>query len=242
MERLNKFISRCGEASRRKAEELIRAGAVSVNGKIVSAVLLVDPDLDEVCVNGRKISPPDRLVYYMINKPIGYASTLSDPHIDRTVKDLLPVSERIFPVGRLDVDSCGLLILTNDGELTHKLTHPSYEHEKEYEVFASWIIKYPGRTKGRALLLKFEEGVLIDGIKTLPAKVDCRKIDETGILFRIVLKEGRNRQIRKMCEAVGLSVRSLTRLRIGKLELGDLMPGEFRKIKLEDIVDSPFIR
>lgn len=237
MERLNKFISRCGAASRRKAEELIAGGAVSINGKVVEpGPILINPDTDEVKINGIRISPDEKFVYYMLHKPEGYATTVSDPHQDMTVMDLIPSNPRVFPVGRLDLNSSGLLLLTNDGELANLLTHPSFEHEKEYEVFASWNMKFPGRIKAKKLLSSMEGGIMLDGKQTSPSVIEPRRVDESGILFRIILREGRKRQIRRMCESVGLEVRTLKRIRIGRLLLGDLIPGDYAEISRSDIL------
>lgn len=239
VERLNKYIARCGIASRRKADELIAAGRVSVNGvPAPPSGLMIDPDKDSVTVDGSGLEASEHPVYYKLNKPAGYYSTVSDPHVDddMTVCSLVPAEPRVFPVGRLDAGSCGLIILTNDGELANMLTHPSFEHEKEYEVFASWEKHFPGKTKGRKIVISMERGLNLEGKMTLPAKVEIRRIDESGVLFRIILKEGRNRQIRKMCELLGLKVLTLQRIRIGGLLLGELLPGDYEIISKEDIL------
>lgn len=237
MERLNKFVASCGAASRRRADELIREGRVLVNGtKPPPEGVMIDPASDVVELDGKRLSVPERHVYYKVNKPAGYVSTVSDPHADLTVCDLVPPEPRVFPVGRLDADSCGLIVLTDDGDLANRLTHPSFEHEKEYEVFASWARSFPGKSAGRRLVSSLGKGVELDGRMTLPAAVEVRRIDESGVLFRIVLKEGRNRQIRRMCESVGLRVATLMRIRIGGLLLGDLLPGDFEEICREDLV------
>lgn len=235
--RLNKYIAECGYSSRRKADELIENGFVSVNGKIVTEnPFFIESDSDIVEVEGKSINLPEEFVYYMVNKPEGYVSTVSDPHATMTVCDLVPSEPRVFPVGRLDVDSCGLILLTNDGEFANILTHPSFDHEKEYEVFASWNIKFPGKKKAKKLLSKMANGILIDGKMTREAVVESRRIDETGILFRIILKEGRKRQIRKMCSTLGLEVKNLKRIRIGKFILEDLIPGDYVKVNKSDIL------
>ncbi len=235
MERLQKYISRCGFASRRKAEELIRQGRVFVNGKQAPAEgMLVSVD-DTVVVDGNILRLPEELVYYLLYKPEGFLCTLSDPHAIHTIMELLPDSPRTFPVGRLDLDSSGLIICTNDGEFANRLAHPSFEHEKEYEVYAVWKKSAPARLQARKIISRLETGIMLDGKETAPAKVDIRKLDESGVLFRIVIHEGRNRQVRRMCDAIGLDVKVLKRIRIGHLEIQSMLPGEYIKLSNDDI-------
>lgn len=222
--RLQKHLSECGIASRRKAEELIAAGKVKINGHIAEIGSKVDPKRDKVTVRGRAVVPVNEKVYIMLNKPRGFVTTMSDELERKTVSDLVSdAGNRIFPVGRLDRDSEGLLIMTNDGDFANKLTHPSSHVNKTYRV----------TVKGAAeeeQLLKMKEGILLDGRKTLPC--DCfvaeRKPDRTVLIF--VLNEGRNRQIRRMCEAVGLEVLRLKRTEIAGVKLGMLPQGKWRPL------------
>src|SRR4051812_19140985 len=220
LERLQKYISQAGIASRRHAEELIVAGKVKVNGKIVKELgTKVDPDRDRVEVDHQKIQV-QKLVYLIMNKPKRYLTTRSDPRARKTVYDLLPADLRnvVWPVGRLDFLTEGLLIFTNDGELTQHLTHPSAEHEREYEAVLDKEL-----SSGR--IEKLETGMIIAGKKTAPAKI---RTDGTTVY--ITIHEGWNRQVRKMFSAFGYTVRSLKRVRIGKLHLNDLQSGQYRKV------------
>jgi 23S rRNA pseudouridine2605 synthase len=217
MLRLQKYLAECGVASRRKAEELIAAGRVRVNGIVVSKLgSKVDPAKDKVAVDGRPAHPETEKIYLKMYKPRGYASSCVSQKGERTVLDLVQaVKERLYPVGRLDMSSEGLIILTNDGELANKLMHPRYEHEKEYEVGTY-------REVTGAMLEALKSGVMLDDEKTLPARVVL-----TGEKsFTIVLKEGKNRQIRRMVEAVSNKVVSLKRIRVNNITLGDLRPGQ----------------
>jgi pseudouridine synthase len=226
LERLQKFISQAGVASRRHAEVLIIQGQVKVNGKIVKELgTKIDPQKDKVEVDGKKIGL-QKLVYLVLNKPKRYITTRDDPRSRRTVFELLPQSLKniVWPVGRLDFDTEGLLIFTNDGELTQTLTHPSLEHEKEYEVILDKELS-AGRIE------KIQSGMMIDGKKTAPAKIRTN-----GTTVYITIHEGWNRQVRKMFGELGYSVRNLKRIRIGKLKLGDLKPGEFRNIQKSEII------
>ena len=201
MMRVQKFLSMAGVCSRRKGEELISAGRVSVNGKTVDQPgMQIDPEKDRVSVDGRPVRTRQKRVYIMLNKPAGYITSRSQRG-RKIVFDLVEVDERLNPVGRLDKDSTGLLLLTNDGALHHRLIHPSFDHEKEYAVETADPIE------DRALE-KFEKGLIVDGQKTRPARVvrmDARN-------FRIVLQEGRKRQIRRMVESVGGRVAALHRI------------------------------
>ncbi|MGN0450981.1 MAG: pseudouridine synthase [Acutalibacteraceae bacterium] len=222
--RLQKHLSECGIASRRKAEELIAAGKVKVNGHIAEIGARVDPKRDKVTVRGKTVVPVNEKVYIMLHKPRGFVTTMSDELGRKTVLDLVAdAGNRLFPVGRLDRDSEGLLIMTNDGDFANKLTHPSSHVNKTYRV----------TVKGAAeeeQLLQMKEGIVLDGRKTLPC--DCfiaeRKPDRTVIIF--ILNEGRNRQIRRMCEAVGLEVLRLKRTEIAGVKLGMLPQGKWRPL------------
>lgn len=231
-ERLQKFIARAGVASRRKAEELIAAGRVTVNGHIVKQPGISVQETDQVMVDGRPLKPAQHLVYYALNKPKGVITTSSDEQGRRTVLDLVPNRPRVVACGRLDAATTGLILLTNDGDLCYRLTHPKYEHEKEYAVVAT-INKGPSIEER---LRRLEQGVKLEEGMTSPAKIKHVRRQEMRIHFTIVLHEGKNRQVRRMCSAVGLDVVELTRTRIGKIELGDLPTGKWRLLKKEDVI------
>ena len=218
-ERLQKVLAAAGVASRRHVEEMVRAGRIRVNGHLARIGQRIDPDVDVVEVDGTAIGLRSDLVHYLLNKARGVVSTASDPQGRPTVLDGLPAEPRVYPVGRLDMDSEGLLLLTNDGDLARGLMHPSSGCEKEY------LVAVDGRTD-RGALRALREGVeLSDGI-TAPARVSS---PQRGML-RIVLTEGRNRQVRRMCAAVGLTVTRLVRTRIGPLRDVRLKPGEWREL------------
>ena len=222
--RLQKHLSACGIASRRKAEELIEAGKVRVNGRIASLGDKVDPKRDKVTVRGKNVVAVTQKMYIMLHKPRGYVTTMSDEFDRKNVSDLVKdVGVKVYPVGRLDRDSEGLLIMTNDGELANIITHPSSHVNKTYRV-----------TVGGAVdddqIKKLCEGVVIDGKKTLPCDVFVveRRTDRTVLNF--IIQEGRNRQIRKMCDTVGLEVLRLKRIEIAGVKLGGLKPGSWREL------------
>jgi pseudouridine synthase len=228
VERLHKFLSQAGVSSRRKCEELIAAGRVKVNGETVSALgSKVDPEHDRVEVDGQPVALPQEHVYLLLNKPAGYVSTVRDPQGRPTVVDLVNQAQRLYPVGRLDQDSEGLLLLTNDGELTQRLTHPSYEHEKEYQVLVE------GRPTQNALQ-RLRAGVELEDGLTCAADVTVVRIDTGGTWLRFVIHEGRKRQLRRMCDAVGHPARRLIRVRLGTLTLGDLPPGQHRPLTAQE--------
>ena len=226
-ERLQKYISQAGIASRRHAEELILAGKVKVNGRVVKILgTKVDSAKDKVEVDGKKIGQ-QKLIYLVLNKPKRYMTTRNDQRARRTVFDLLPAELKnvVWPVGRLDFDTEGLLVFTNDGELTQAMTHPSMEHEKEYEVILD-------KELSRGRIEKIETGMMIDGKMTAPAKIKT-----AGTTVHIVIHEGMNRQVRKMFGELGFSVRNLKRIRIGKLKLGNDLPvGKFIFLDKSQIV------
>ena len=232
-ERLQKIISSAGLASRRQAEEWILAGRVAVNGEVVRELgAKADWDADRIEVDGKPLKRAHR-VYYLLNKPYGVITSLQDPEGRKTVADLAAtagVTERVYPVGRLDYDTEGLLLLTNDGELTQGLSHPRFEVEKEYEVDVE-------ERPMPDLLKMLEHGVrLADGL-TAPAKTYPPVIAENGYWrFRIVIHEGRNRQVRRMAESVGLTPRRLKRVRYGFLTLGDLKAGALRPLAAAEVV------
>ena len=215
--RLQKFLSAAGVCSRRKGEEFIKAGRISVNGEVIVELgTKIDPDQDRVEVDGKAIQPSNTLVYIALNKPKDYVTSCSHPG-QKVVVDLVDVSERIYPVGRLDKDSTGLLLLTNDGRLHHRLSHPSFDHEKEYDVTVA-------RPISEGALKKMRDGLPLMGTKTRPARIS--RISHRR--FRIVLQEGKNRQIRRMVRKVGNEVTRLQRQRFASIKLGNLPPGKWR--------------
>ena len=223
LERLQKILSARGIASRRKAEEYITAGLVTVNGTVATLGQKADPDVDKIEVSGKVMEARQEMLYYLMYKPRGVITENVSRvgSTEKTVLNLIPPALRgkIYPVGRLDKDSEGLLLLTNDGVLAYRLTHPKFDHEKEYEVTVTHII-----TDGQ--LLKMKEGMTILGAKTKPARV--RRINASR--FMITLTEGKNRQIRRMCQKVGSPVETLKRVRIMTLEDTALKPGAIRPL------------
>jgi 23S rRNA pseudouridine2605 synthase len=223
MERLQKYLARAGIASRRKAEDLIILGRVTVNGKIAALGSKVQDD-DDVRLDGRRVEKVAETITYMLNKPTGYVTTAEDEMGRKTVLELLPQTPGLHPVGRLDMDSEGLLLLTTDGDLTLRLTHPRYEHEKEYRVWCK-----EGEL-GAGELAILEQGLELDDG---PAKALVAKRAEGGC--KLVLTEGRNRQVRRMLAKVGYSVTRLVRTRVARLELDDLPPGQYRELTESDL-------
>ena len=222
--KLLKYLATAGVASRRKAEELIRAGAVTVDGVVVTEPATEVPEGAVVAAEGARVSV-ERKRYFLVHKPVGVLSTAEDTHDRPIVTDLVGAPERLYPVGRLDADSSGLLLLTNDGELANRLTHPRYEVEKTYRVSA----RRPLSEADHALLAG---GVLLEDGPTLPAQV--RQLDDPRD-FEITLREGRNRQVRRMLEVLGNRVETLVRLKMGPLELGGLPPGEARELAKAEV-------
>ena len=226
-ERLQKVLSRVGFGSRRVCEDLIADGRVTVNGETAVLGRRVDTGHDEVSVDGVPIGVAPGLVYYLLNKPEGVVSTASDTHGRTTVVDLVPDDVRVYPVGRLDMDTSGLIILTNDGTLTNLVTHPSMGVEKEY--LAEVDCGPDGVANGA--LRRLREGIELEDGPTAPAQVGQKS---PGMLS-IVIHEGRNRQVRRMCEAVGHPVRRLVRVRIGPLRDRTLGPGEWRELTITEV-------
>ncbi|MBR4015691.1 MAG: rRNA pseudouridine synthase [Anaerotignum sp.] len=230
-ERLQKFLAEAGVASRRKAEELIVAGKIKVNGKTVTELgTKIDPRKDEITYLGKKISTKEtKHIYIMLHKPEGYVTTAKEQFGRPAVLDLIKgVEERIFPVGRLDYDTSGLLLLTNDGDLTYKLTHPKHDVDKTY------IARIYG-TPTEMDLQKFRRGVFVDGKRTKPAKIQILEKGERICTVEIIIHEGRNRQVRKMCEAIKHPVAQLKRVATGDLKLGDLPKGKFRHLTEKEV-------
>lgn len=227
--RLQKFLASCAVASRRKCEELIEAGAVKVNGQTAKLGDKVAPQ-DKVTVHGRRIvRGRERLVYVMLNKPRGFITTMQDEMGRKCVRELVEgVGERIFPVGRLDRDSEGLLLMTNDGELANQITHPSHHVPKTYRVTVG-----PDVPEEKLDLLR--TGVMVDGRMTSPAEVTVLVREPARTVLQIVILEGRNRQIRRMCEALDLEVRRLKRTAVGPVKLGMLHTGDWRFLSAEEL-------
>lgn len=228
--RIAKYMASTGVASRRKSEELIFAGRVQVNGQVVREPgTQIDPDTDRVLVDGRPTAPPEKKVYIMFNKPVGCVSTCQDDRGRKTVLDYIHgVEERIYPIGRLDFTTEGLLLLTNDGDLAMKLTHPRNEVGKRYYVVVN-------RSLTSADSKQLERGVFIEGGKTAPAQIKIIKNVPERTELTMIIHEGRNRQVRRMFEAIGKEVVFLKRISIGDLNLGTLKKGEFRFLEPEEI-------
>lgn len=227
--RINKFLATSGVASRRASDQLIMDGVVKINGKVCSIGDDVDVSSDTVTVNGKIVNVVKKYEYYIMNKPKGYVCTVKDDKGRKTVMDLLPTkAKRLFPVGRLDYDSEGLLLFTNDGELTFKLTHPKNEVPKTYLVKTEKPVSEED-------LSKLRQGVYIDGVKTKKCNVKLIESTKTGSKLHITITEGRNRQVRKMFEAVNNNVDFLKRIKIGDLTLTGLNRGEVRQLSAREI-------
>jgi 23S rRNA pseudouridine2605 synthase/16S rRNA pseudouridine516 synthase len=230
MKRLQKVMAEAGVASRRKCEELIRDGKVKVNGKVVTEMgFKVEPSTALIEVEGKTLLP-EKKIYLLLNKPKGYVTTLNDPQKRPTVLDLIPqsIEQRIYPVGRLDYHTEGLLLLTNDGELTFALTHPKKEIEKTY---LAWVKKSPSEKE----LEQLRKGIELEDGPTSPAKVKVIKEKDGLTLLQITIHEGRKRQIRRMLKAIGYPVVNLKRIKIGPLSLGNLKKGECRHLTEEEV-------
>ena len=230
--RLQKIIAQAGLASRRAAEKLIADGRVTVNGEtVVEMGTKADPSRDDIRIDGRRLKSPERHRYILLNKPAGYVTTRSDPQRRRTVVDLLAgVKEYVYPVGRLDYDTQGLLLLTNDGDLAARLTHPRHEVDRTYEA------RVAGMPDDEAIE-RLRRGIPLDGRRTRPADVTLinkGRRDEDGVLH-VTIREGRNRQVRRMLEAVGHPVRSLRRTRFGPLTLRGLETGTWRELTAPEV-------
>ncbi len=225
--RINKYLAECGVASRRRSDDLVKDGCVTVNGKVATVGSEAD-ERDAVAVNGVLIKKPQKKVVYLLNKPKGYVTTVKDDKDRPTVMKLLPETDyRLFPVGRLDYDTEGMLLLTNDGELAFRLTHPKNEIPKTY------LVKVEGRLSDE-MLAKLRQGVEIDGVKTQKANVKLVESDKDHTKLHVTITEGKNRQIRKMFEAVGKDVVFLKRIKIGDLTLRGMDRGTCRKLSEEE--------
>ena len=227
-DRLQKILSARGIASRRKAEEMIEAGRITVNGRI--AVLGDTADLltDEILVDGSPLPPQTDYVYILLHKPRGYVTTLSDEKGRKNAAQLVAdCGTRVYPVGRLDMDSEGLLLFTNDGEFANRLMHPKHEVEKTYDT---WVVGYAPGAEAR-----LKTPIVLDGYRIRPPKVTLLKADGDRAMLRITIHEGRNRQVRRMCQAAGMTVTRLRRISEGKLRLGDLPLGKWRYLTAEEV-------
>lgn len=229
-ERVQKILAQAGYGSRRSCEELISAGRVRVNGQKISLGDKADAGLDLITVDGRPVRAKEPLVYIALYKPRGVITTVTDPNDRPAVRDLVPVEGNLFPVGRLDYDSEGLLLMTNDGDLANKLTHPRYEHQKEYKVL---VASHPDEDQ----LSKWKRGVVLeDGFKTGPAEVKVISKQGKGTWLNVILKEGHKRQIREMGKQTGLPVVRIIRVRMGNLLLGSMKPKEWRYLTPQEVI------
>lgn len=226
--RINKYIASAGVTSRRKADELIQDGAVKVNGAVLMNPGYHVEDGDVVEVNGTTIKPATKLVYYLLNKPTGYVTSTSDDEGRAVVTELVPDTVRVFPVGRLDYNTSGLLILTNDGELSNKLMHPSHEFDKKYVARVKGIVS-------RAEAARLAAGIDIGGFVTSPAEVNLIRHDKNSTIAEITIHEGKNRQVRRMFAAIDHPVEELTRVALGKLTIGKLAVGQCRKLSPAEV-------
>ena len=227
--RLQKYMADCGVASRRKCEEIITAGKVKINGHVAGLGDKVNPKKDLVTVYGKRINSTSRNYYIMLHKPRGYVTTVSDERGRKTVMELVKdIDARIYPVGRLDRDSEGLLLMTNDGAFANAMTHPKHNFAKTYRVTVRPAVSDEA-------LYNLRNGIEIDGRKTAPCEVTVISQEQGRVVLEFVLREGRNRQIRKMCEAVGIEVARLKRTSIGSLKLGMLPQGKWRELNENEI-------
>ena len=227
--RLNKYIASAGICSRRKADELIAAGNVKVDGAVIHEMGYDVKEGQQVVVNGKPIEAAQKKVYVAVNKPWGYVTTMNDDKDRATVADLVAdIPERLFPVGRLDYNTTGLLLMTNDGDLTYRLTHPKHEVYKTYVAVVSGVLS-------DARIARLRRGVDIGGFVTSPAKVRVLRQNRKSTVVEISIHEGKNRQVRKMFSAVGNKVQSLERVAIGDIRLGHLQEGHYRKLTQQEI-------
>jgi 23S rRNA pseudouridine2605 synthase len=229
MIRLNKYLSQAGIASRRSCDDLIMAGMIKVNGEVIDQVgVSIDEKTDRVEYQGKPVSLPDEYIYIILNKPKGIMTTARDQYERKTVLDLIPLNKRIYPVGRLDSDTSGLLLVTNDGMMTHALIHPRYKIPKKYHVMLDKKLKPISK-------YTFEHGLELDGQKTAPCKLQEIRIIDNASFVEVELHEGRNRQIRRMFELLGYRVQRLERISFGPLILTGLRRGEWRYLTRREI-------
>ncbi len=228
--RLNKFLAQAGVASRREVDKMIVEGRITVNGRVVRILgTKIDDEKDRVELDGKRVEKEEEMIYLMLNKPPGYLVTLKDPFRRPTIKELLPsLKERIYPVGRLDYDSEGLLLLTNNGELAHRLAHPRYRVPKNYVVEVKGVPK-------SSKISRLERGVYIDGKKTAPARIAKLSGSAKKTLLRIEIHEGRKREVKRMFEAVGHRVLRLKRIGFGGLRLSKLQTGKWRFLTRKEV-------
>ena len=227
--RLNKFLASAGVASRRHSDQLILEGKICVNGKVVNTPgVQINEKKDKVTYDGKELSLPSSFVYIKLNKPKGYICSASDEKGRKTIYDLIPTEERLFSIGRLDYDTEGLIILTNDGDFANRVAHPSFSLEKEYQVTVEGKIV-------ESELAVMRKGAVVDGERMPPAKVTLLSGDEKTTKLSVVINEGQNRQVRRMFEAIGRVIILLKRVRIGGVKLGGLSRGEFRDLKEEEL-------
>jgi 23S rRNA pseudouridine2605 synthase len=228
-ERLQKYMARCGVSSRRKAEELILNGCVKVNGAVVTELgTKVNPEKDVVAVENKIISEAKEFIYIKLYKPEGYVTTVKDQFGRKTVLDLINIKERIYPIGRLDYNTSGLLLLTNDGDLANKLMHP------KFHIYKTYIADVEGKISDEAIM-RLKSGVKIEDYKTAPARVNLIKYNGSNSIVQISIYEGKNRQVRKMLQEVGHTVRTLKRISFGKINLADLKLGAWTHLSEEEI-------
>lgn len=228
-ERLQKILAYAGYGSRRSCEDLIEAGRVTVNGEVAHLGSKADIEKDQIKLDGKHIKPPEAFQYIVLYKPRGVLSSVSAPDPRPTVRDLVPVGGNLYPVGRLDVDSEGLILLTNDGDLANQITHPRYGHEKEYRVL---VARHPDEKQ----LAAWRHGVILqDGYHTAPVNVEVENHSGKGTWLRVIMKEGRKRQIRETCQQIGLPVVSILRVRIGTIRLGTMKPRQWRALTPNEI-------
>ena len=228
--RLNRYLAKCGVASRRKCDDIITSGRVGINGKTITTLGTdVNIEHDEVTVDGQVVKPVEEKIYIVLHKPVGYVTSVKDTHKRQTVLDLVSIKERIYPVGRLDINSEGVLLLTNDGDAAYKLLHPKFKVDKKYRATLNKAIKKDD-------VIRLENGIMLDDGETAPCKVttSSRLSDEAQNVV-ITIREGRKRQVRRMFEALGYKVTRLCRIAFGPITLGKLTVGKWRYLTSDEI-------